>query len=89
MANKALNKTPKFDVAKPPVRKPGQAGFIEWCNMVVGVSFDAYEKIEKEKIKNIKNIKKDSMTERQAREKLQQWIDDVLARRLRGAEGGQ
>lgn len=74
MANKALNKTPKFDVAKPPVRKPGQAGFIEWCNMVVGVSFDAYEKIEKE---------------RQAREKLQQWIDDVLARRLRGAEGGQ
>ncbi len=61
MANKALNKTPKFDVAKPPVRKPGQAGFIEWCNMVVGVSFDAYEKIEKERV-----------TASQARAKLEQ-----------------
>lgn len=50
MANKALNKTPKFETAKPPVRKPGEAGFIEWCNMVVGVSFEAYEKIEKERV---------------------------------------
>ncbi len=61
MANKALNKTPKFETAKPPVRKPGEAGFIEWCNMVVSVSFDAYEKIEKERV-----------TASQARTKLEQ-----------------
>ena len=44
------NRIPKFEAAKPPVRKPGEAGFMEWCNMVVGVSFDAYEKIEKERV---------------------------------------
>jgi hypothetical protein len=80
MANKALNKTPKFETAKPPVRKPGEAGFIEWCNMVVSVSFDAYEKIEKERV-----------TASQARTKLKQARSALMsaaqAAKRRGAEG--
>ena len=43
------NRIPKFEQARPPVRNRGEAGFMEWCRLVVDVSFDAYRSLDKQK----------------------------------------